>query len=408
MRWMLFLTLAACGTKDATDSGAATGGAEPVDCTERSYDLPSTRGEVNGVWDAARGRMVLFGGDEGMPNSCIPQPEFLDETWAFHPDCDNFEQIAIEGARPPARTRHASALDAERGRMLMFGGRWREGASGNYTVLTDMWSFDLETNSWTELPSEDGPRPRVTHSMVISGDQMLVYGGNSTPAATSYFPMADLWSYDLVDHTWTRLEEETPAGKRHFHASAISDDGGKMYVYGGGDENAYLGPFFGDLWAYRVETGTWSMLHDGDGEAPFGRIMPNMIFDGAENRLLLWSGHDDGNLGNSNQVWAFDLNSNTWSPLTDGDAYANPAYGFCDFPPDFVEVDVNAPERRYFGAAVLADSELLIFGGKTDCGQINDAWSWDLETQEWTERSAATFGEVCLRSSAGDCESLCF
>ncbi len=407
MRLIFLALIAGCTTK-SSDSGALGDAESVVDCSTRSFDLPSTRGEVSGVWDSARGRMVFFGGDEGMPENCIPRPEFVAETWAFHPDCDNFEELAADGTAPPLRARHATALDAERSRMIVHGGRWRESDSGNYDLYTDLWAFDLTTDTWSELPSTDGPRARVAHSMVVSGDQLLVYGGNSTESSTSYVPMSDVWSYDLNDNTWTRLEEDAAAGKRHFQGSAISDDGAKMFVYGGGDENAYTGPFFGDLWAYRIETGTWSLLHDGTGDAPDGRIMPGLVYDGGNNRLLLWSGHDDGNLGNTNQIWSFDLSTNEWSLISGGDSYTNPAYGFCDFPPDFVEVDSASPERRYFGASVLTEDEMLIFGGKTDCGQINDAWGWSLETEEWNERSAATFGEVCLRSSAGDCESLCF
>ena len=399
----LTIALVACHEPEAAKDAHAS-----ADCASRTYDLPTTRGEVSGVWDAPRGRMVVFGGDEGMPENCIPKPEFLSETWAFHTDCNNFEELAVDGPAPPARTRHATALDAERGRMIVHGGRWRAADSGNYSLFDDLWSFDLETNSWTELPSADGPRARVAHSMVVSGDHLLVYGGNATGSATTYAPMADVWSYDLNDRAWTRLDDDAPAGNRHFQATAISEDGAKMFVYGGGDENAYTGPFLGDLWAYRIDSGTWSQLHDGTGNAPQARIMPNLVHDGATNQLLMWSGHDDSSLGNTNQVWRFDLESNEWSLVSGGDAYANPPYGYCDFPADFVDVDMHSPERRYFGASVLAEDEVLIFGGKTDCGQINDVWGWSLNDDEWTERSRATYGEVCGRSSAGECSSLCF
>ncbi len=407
----LFLMIA-CGGKDtATPPPPFSGddsGETAADCETREYTLPSTRGEVAGVWDAARSRMVFFGGDEGMPIDCIPKPVFLAETWAFQPDCNNFEQIAKTGDKPHARIRHAIAMDEDRGQMLVYGGRFRDGPTGDYTLYTDMWALDLATDTWTELPSENAPTKRVTHTMVVAGDQALVYGGNRTQSSTYYVPMADLWSYDLVGHQWEKLDDDTPAGARLFHAATVSDDGATMFVYGGADANALFGPFFADLWAYDVASASWTELHTGSSGAPMGRIMPNLLFDGAHNRLLLFGGHDDGNLGNTNQVWAFDLDANTWSNIEAGDAYANSAFGFCDFPADFVEVDTEAPERRYFGAAAISDDELLIFGGKTDCGQINDLWGWDLSEGAWSERSSATFGEVCLRASAGDCSALCY
>jgi hypothetical protein len=124
--------------------------------------------------------------------------------------------------------------------------------------------------------------------------------------------------------------------------------------------------------------------------------------------LLLWAGHDDTELGARNTMWGYDLAGGGWSELEVGDVYNAPAAGFCDFPADFVVPDLDAPERRHAGAAVLSDAgELLIFAGKTDCGLINDVWSWSLSDATWTERSAATVGEICLRSFA-NCQSLCF
>ena len=414
MRILPLILLISCAEKDDIVAPPLVG----ADCSEREYTLPSTRGEVAGVWDAARARMVFFGGDEGMPVSCIPKPEFTGEVWAFHPDCNNFELLyswlaeALESEAVPnaphPRSRHAIALDEARGRMLVSGGRYRASASGDYDLFDDLWALDLATDTWAELPSEDAPRKRVTHTMVVAGDQALIYGGNSTESATNYVPLADLWSYDLVDGVWAELDSDTPAGARLFHTATVSDDGSTMFIYGGANENALFGPFFDDLWAYDVASAEWTELHSGGSSAPDGRIMPNLLFDGTHNRLLLWSGHDDGSLGNTNQVWAFDLDAKAWDNLEGGDEQTNDANGFCDFPADFVDIDADAPERRYFGSAVLSEDELLVFGGKTDCGQVNDVWGWSLDGESWTERSSATFGEVCLRASAGDCSSLCY
>jgi N-acetylneuraminic acid mutarotase len=387
------------------DTGSGT-----TDCSERSYTVPSTRGEAAGVWDTERQRFVFFGGDEGTPISCIPKPEFVSEVWAFHTDCDSFELIETTGDGPSARSRHAVALDAKRNQMLVHGGRYREAESGAYTLYDELWALDLGTDSWSLLAT-GGPSKRVTHTMVVADDALLLYGGNLTTSSTSYLPGKDLWSFDLAgDEGWTGLDGDVEAGVRLFHAGAISEDGKTMYAYGGADENALLGPFFEDLWAYDVQSQIWTELHSGGSSAPDGRIGANLLSDDAQGRLLLWAGHDDGALGNTNQVWAFDLTESTWTELEHGDTYANPAFGFCDFPSDFINPDLDAPERRYFGAAALTDDALIIFGGKTDCGQVNDLWTWDLEDQSWTERSDATFGEICARTFADPdgCESLCY
>jgi hypothetical protein len=54
-----------------------------------------------------------------------------------------------------------------------------------------------------------------------------------------------------------------------------------------------------------------------------------------------------------------------------------------------------------------AGDRLMVFGGKTDCGLINDVWQFDLASNAWTELSAASAGESCVRTSA-NCSEHCF
>lgn len=133
---LALLTLAAItGCKDAPSDDSA---AVEVDCSTRPLTLPSARGEVGGAWDAVNGRLVLFGGDQGVPVDCASQTEFVAETWAFHPDCDNFAPIVAEG--PSARGRGAVAGDGTH--LYAHGGRFRDGTSGAYTLHDDLWALD--------------------------------------------------------------------------------------------------------------------------------------------------------------------------------------------------------------------------------------------------------------------------
>lgn len=397
------LLLSACQETAGGDDDTASA----VDCSERGIDVPSPRGEVAGAWDAARGRFVIFGGDEGVPVECYPQTDFVGETWAFHTDCDNFERLQVSEA-PQSRGRHAVALDAARGWMLIHGGRFRDGTSGAYTLLDDAWAFDFATDTWT-LVATGGPAARSNHTAVVAGDRMIVYGGSTSTDGASFDPRSDVWALDLGSGAWTELEIQGEGpGERLFHAAAISDDGRTMYVYGGGDEGAFTGPFFGDLWALDLETLRWTELHDGGGEAPRARIWAALHHDGARDRLVLFGGHDDGSLGNTNEVWEFRLSEGVWNRLREGDVQTASANGFCDFPADFVDPDLKSPERRNaFASAITDRGELIVFGGKTDCGIINDVWTWSLERGGWSERSPATAGEICLRASAS-CSSMCF
>jgi hypothetical protein len=411
----LACTLLACSDDGKADAGSTsetatedTTDTDVVDCSGRPIAVPSARGELDGVWDAERGRMLLFGGDQGTPVMCMSQTEFVAEVWAFHTDCNNFEQLD-PGPGMSARGRYAIALDETRGRALIHGGRYRAGTSGDYTLHDDLWAFEFATDSWVELPTAGGPSPRTNHAMVVLGDRLVLYGGNASTDGLSFIPLDDTWVFELDTEVWVQVDTPNTPGARLFHASAASPEDGTMIIQGGGDENAFLGPFFRDMWALQLgpdgTTGTWTQLDQGL-TGPPGTTWADLVFDASVPRVILWSGHDDGALGNTNTLWSW--GDGGWTQLETGDVLDQPANGFCDFPADFVTPDLEAPERRSAGAAVLTDAgELLIFGGKTDCGLINDVWSWSLAEQTWTERSPATVGEICLRAYA-NCQTMCF
>jgi hypothetical protein len=126
-------------------------------------------------------------------------------------------------------------------------------------------------------------------------------------------------------------------------------------------------------------------------------------------RLLLWGAHEDNMLGNNDKIWSYDLAGTGWTMLAEGDVLQADAAAFCDFPVDFVAPDLDAPERRSAGAAALTDTaQLLVFGGKTDCGIIDDVWSWSLDGQVWDNRVRATTGEICVRAFAEGCATMCY
>jgi hypothetical protein len=50
----------------------------------------------------------------------------------------------------------------------------------------------------------------------------------------------------------------------------------------------------------------------------------------------------------------------------------------------------------------------FVYGGKTDCGNIDDVWQLDLGTNKWTREVEATIGEACVRGKyPQQCTTLC-
>ncbi len=374
---------------------------------------PSARGEMAGVLDAKRNQLVFFGGDSGFPKNCNPAPNPIGELWTYDIACGTFS-LHDASAGPSARARGSAAYDAAGDRMWMFGGRYREGSSGAYTLFDEVWSLDLKSLVFSPL-AINGAGPEARSNPVVVFDdaagELVLFGGNTSTSGLSFIPQNDLWALDVAAGTWREIAPSgAPPSERLFHTGTIDPEKHLMFVYGGGGENAFQGPFYGDLWQVDLTTGAWTELSDGKGNAPNARIWSTIAFDGAKNRLVLFGGHDDGAVGNNSDTWAFDLGSNSWNNITPEETVNNPSAAFCDFPADFTLPNLAAPDRRSAQLAGFSslNNTFAIFGGKTDCGIIDDVWIFDASSDTWSKSIDATVGEACLRKDFPDqCTSLC-
>jgi hypothetical protein len=242
-------------------------------------------------------------------------------------------------------------------------------------------------------------------------ERLWLFGGNASEESTAYAPLDDLWDFDPTTSTWT---EHTTTGElpapRLQHGMLYDPERDRLVVYGGSDESAF-GPsavYSRPLWALDLETFSWILIDPGD-IGPGGRFWVSLAYDTKEDGYLLFGGHDDGDLGNRNDMWRFDPNGSAWQELSTGDVFNRPVVEFCSPQYDFATVDVSSPERRSDHTLVYSETcgRALVFAGKTDCGAIDDLWAF--EDRSWTALVPATEGEVCWRAD-GDpsgCLTLC-
>ncbi|KAM3704829.1 hypothetical protein ACJW31_03G035600 [Castanea mollissima] len=155
---------------------------------------------------------------------------------------------------------------------------------------------------------------------------------------------------------------------RYEHGAAVVQD--KMYVYGGNHNGRYLN----DIHVLDLRSWTWSKIEAKAGAESLESPSPVTFAPCAghslipwENKLLSIAGHTK-DPAESIQVRAFDLQSNTWSPLK--------TYG-------------KAPVSRGGQSVTLFGTSLVIFGGQ-DAKRtlLNDLHVLDLETLTWDEIDA--------------------
>lgn len=136
-----------------------------------------------------------------------------------------------------------------------------------------------------------------------------------------------------------------------------------------------------DVWAFDLRSNAWTELTPSGGEAPVPRSTHNAIYDAAHHRVIIWSGRE-GNVF-QNDVWAFALESRTWTAF---------------------EPSGTAPNIRYGTAAVFdpVAGELVTFAGFTDEGRFEDTWRFDPEASVWIDSSPeeGNPGKRCLHAAS--------
>ena len=409
-------TLIACGGDDDVvppDDGGimVDGGGDPdsgpmTGCTGRPTESPEPRGENVGIFDAAKNRIVTFGGNTTAPVMCAPRYTMTNEMWAFHLDCNNWERISPTGG-PSVRGRAAAAFDSMRNRMIIYGGLAGDPFTGA-PRLADAWAFDLATDTWEELATS-GTAPAARSEPAIgydpANDRLIVSGGD----AGGLNGTDDLFALDLATNTWTELDGSSGPSPRYDQGYVVQE--GRLYIVGGAEDGGFDGTvdYFNDVWAFEFATDTWSeLVAHGAAGAPNGRFGWSTYVDDTLGRIVVFGGHDPTDLGNSNDVWAFDLGAGSWVNMRPGDTLNGTPLAMCNFPVDFTLPEEGSPERRYSCVATQNGTLGYALFGKTDCGNINDVWALDLGAGSWELLRPPTGGEACNRSGSTTCSMLCF
>ena len=405
------------GAADVAPDAGDPGGPPKCTSTGGGTSAPAARGDSAGALDATGTKLLVFGGDTDVaPCGGTPTHTHVGDTWLLDVGCGTFAQI--DGTGPSARARHSITEDGTAtgaGRALLFGGRTRPaGSTAAYTLMNDVWSFDFATTSWTEVATT-GTKPSARYNSAIAvsakRSKLYVFGGSVSTSGLSFTPRSDTFALDLKTNTWAAVGDSAAAKPqpRLFHAVALDDAAGVLYVHSGADERAFTGPFFDDLWALDLETESWKQVTT-TGDVPRGRIAHRMVFDRTTKKLVVFGGHDDGDVGNQNDVWTIDPSADApaWSRLPLGDTLNKKGTGACNFPPDFTTIDKLSPERREaFVLGARADGQgFYVYGGESDCGLVADGWWFSGASSTWTQTLKSPVGLSCLRYSS-TCSALC-
>ena len=178
------------------------------------------------AYDAARGKIVLFGG--------TTDEEFLsvNDTWEY--DGSNWTQIETANT-PLPRDSGAMIYDEIREKIVLFGG------GSDDVRYNDMWEFDGQ--DWTAAETANAPEPRAGHAMVYDSarERILLFGGRTYEGRLN-----DTWEY--ADGVWSQIAvADSPSGRSPSLQTVYDSARDQVVIHGGlSAESTYLG----DTWVF--------------------------------------------------------------------------------------------------------------------------------------------------------------
>ena len=319
---------------------------------------PPARGDHALAYDSARGRVVLFGGVDGLDGN------YLSDTWEW--DGTSWTEVTPSGANasPSGRLDHALAYDSARGRVVLYGGleELEEGARR----LSDTWEWD--GTSWTKVTpigADASPPARIAHALAydIARGRVVLFGGFGNSGVLS-----DTWEWDGT--SWTEVTPYTAKASpsaRDFSALGYHSARGRVVLFGGRDPS---NDALSDTWEW--DGTSWTEVTPSLPNAkPSGRAAHALAYDNARERLVLFGGIDSSDKVLSD-TWEWDGTS--WTEVTPS------------FPNE------NPPARLAHGLAYdRARDRVVLAGGFSNSGRFADTWVWD--GTSWTDMTPRGAGD---------------
>jgi len=193
---------------------------------------------------------------------------------------------------PPARSYECAVYSAQLDAFFLYGGLTFLSNRTVVEVTGDSWVYHFSTNTWTLLDVVAPPGIRSGHSCVLdaSGKNAILPTGLWDNITIDAF-YRDTWSWNLATNTWTNLTtSEPPVGRWLYGWDRIPGTNNFVLVQGRRLRQVYMT----DIWAFNADTNVWTQMAVSNVQNP-----PVEIFGWAllsSKRFFMSGGDVDGNL----------------------------------------------------------------------------------------------------------------
>lgn len=266
---------------------------------------------------------------------------------------------------------------------------------------------------WRNITPNSGPapEPRRDGEAIYDpiGKRIILFGGSTDEGLKT-----DTWAFDLASRNWSKLETTGAPPSGRFGFDAIYDPAGhQMVIYNGQGAG-----FFNDTWALNLNTLEWRDVSPAsDSARPKKRYGSAAVYDPVTRSLVSFAGFTS-EAGRFQDTQSFDLAGKSWIDWTPAGTkpqvrclltgafdpigrrmiiYAGQRSGALD---DIWSFDLASrqwtnltpavrPAGRFWSTSfVNKDGRFMIFGGQ-GAGNFNDTWEFDLSARQWTRLEIA-------------------
>lgn len=179
----------------------------------------------------------------------VVRAEFTSQMWTYDVETDTWTEVD-QGATPPPAVEDGQLLtyDASVDRLIL------HVISSGYPPTPSTWEFDIRAGRWEERAPDP---PSLGFGFWPTGEELIYDEANQVSVVYSFGPPT-VATYDASEHSWTILQtgwqQIPPFAYRSLHTMTYDPVNERTLVFGDGDTD--------DVIAFDAATGEWITILD--------------------------------------------------------------------------------------------------------------------------------------------------
>ena len=348
--FMILSSFAACEERSNIphENGGGGGGGGPAGADSWTAlsltNAPTARWGHSAIWTGTE--MIVWGGL--FYDDVAKQSKYLKSGSRYNPTTDSWTATA-ETKAPDGRHRHTAVWTGST--MIVWGGFVSNNVAG--------WAntggiYNPAANSWSATSTTDAPSPRINHSAVWTGTEMIIWGGSDYerfPLDPSAFPLGSGGRFNPSLDIWQPIPQvlNSTTTARESHCAFWT--GTEMLVWGGYYQRFFDTYYLNNGAKYDPETDSW--VDTSVVNAPAPRVGFSAVWTGTS--MIVWGGFHVDNTASPgireylNTGGIYDPVADTWTEIS----------------------TTGAPEPRDEASAVWTGTDMIVWGGFSLDASVN-------------------------------------